>query len=46
LRLRRTTQRLVLGVFDPVSGRISTAEIETGPPGKGVDNEAKRNAGP
>lgn len=34
LRLRRTHQHLVLAVFDPVSGKISTAEIETRPPVK------------
>ena len=34
LLLRRTGQHLVLAVFDPVSGRISTAEIDMAPPGK------------
>lgn len=34
LRLRQTGQHVVLAVFDPVSGRISTAELDTAPPGK------------
>jgi VWFA-related protein len=34
LLLRRTDQHLVLAVFDPVSGRISTAEIDTAPPSR------------
>ncbi|HYG64068.1 MAG TPA: VWA domain-containing protein [Thermoanaerobaculia bacterium] len=34
LLLRRTGQHLVLAVFDPVSGRISTAQIDMAPPGK------------
>ncbi|HWM94229.1 MAG TPA: VWA domain-containing protein [Thermoanaerobaculia bacterium] len=32
LKLRKAGHRLVLAIFDPLSGRITTAEAEVGPP--------------
>jgi hypothetical protein len=31
VRLRRTGQHLVLSVYDPLSGKISTAEVDVNP---------------
>lgn len=42
LRLRQTGQHLVLAVFDPVSGRISTAEFDTAPAARGEKRGALR----